>query len=395
MHRKNQFNICIDTKKSFKSYIYDKNTKTYFLDFFSNYSSQPLGWNHPIFSSGDFRDEILNVVKEKISLNEYTTDEGEDFLHSFKKYFSNKNWKAHFCCTGSLAVEAAIKTSLEYKRVQRPKIISFEGGFHGIYGYSSFISDSSRLSELNISSSHFLSLSTSSDFFDNKKTLERYAKRLQLLVKAFPKDFVALVVEPIQCTSGDRYFSKEFFKISREFCDENDIVLIYDEVQTGFGGTGKFWYNEYLDSKPDIIVFGKKAQVSGILVDEDYQEIFNQPEKLEVTFDGDLIDMIRCKYILKAYKDYNILDNVISKGQLLFDEMKGIDEIENVRHAGLLVAFDINKDKRDKLFNQLIKNKMLVLKGGLETIRLRPSLALTTDEINDSILKIKKSLEEI
>lgn len=394
MHRKNQFNICIDTKKSFKSYVYDKNSKSYFLDFFSNYSSQPLGWNHPIFSSDNFRDEILNVVKEKISLNEYITDEGEDFIHSFKKYFPNKNGKAHFCCTGSLAIEAAIKTSLEYKKVNRPKIISFEGGFHGIYGYSSFMSDSSRLSGLNITSPHFYRFPSPNIPTDSEK-LEEYQYNLKILINTFPKDFTGLLIEPIQCTSGDRYFSKEFFKISREFCDENDIVLIYDEVQTGFGGTGKFWYNEYLDSKPDIIVFGKKAQVSGILVDEDHQEIFNQPEKLEVTFDGDLIDMIRCKYILKAYRDYNILDNVISKGQLLFNKLNDINEIENVRHAGLLVAFDTKKDKRDELFNQLIKNKMLVLKGGLETIRLRPSLALTIDEINDNILKIKKGLEEI
>lgn len=394
MHRKNQFNIHIDPSKSFESYVYDRNTKTYFLDFFNNYSSQPLGWNHPIFSSDEFREDILRVVNQKLSLNEYITDEGEDFLRLFEKQFPNKNWKAHFCCTGSLAVEAAIKTSLDYKKTKRPKIISLNGSFHGIYGYSSFMSDSSRVSELNITSPNFYRF-PSPNLLDGIKKLEDYECNLKILLNAFPNDIVALLIEPIQCTSGDKYFSKEFFKISREFCDENDIILIFDEIQTGFGGTGKFWYNEYLNSKPDIIIFGKKAQVSGILVDEYHQEIFNHPEKLEVTFDGDLIDMIRCKYILKAYKDYNILDNVILKGQLLFDELNDMDEIEYVRHAGLLLAFDINKNKRDKLFNQSIKNKMLVLKGGLEAIRLRPNLTLTTDELTDSIIKIKKCLEEI
>lgn len=397
MHRKSNFGIRVNFEKSYESYVFDKNTNSYFLDFFGNYSSQPLGWNHPVFSSGDFKNEMLRVMNHKISLNEYITDEGEEFLRLFEKRFPNKNWKSHFCCTGSLAVEAAIKTAFEYKRNRNGKVLTIVDDFHGIYGYSSSLSTSSRIGILPYSDwilkidSPAIQYNTPNEEL-NEYLLQRYISEIEEYKRKYSTEITALLIEPIQCTNGDRYFSNEFFKINREFCDTNDVVLIHDEVQTGFGGTGKFWYSDY-HAQPDIIVFGKKAQTAGILVSDKFQEIFKYPESLEVTFDGDLLDMIRCKYILRTYDTDDILYNVRTQGDNLYNELKRIEEIKNVRHAGLLVAFDVNN--RDKLYKQFVKNKLLTLKGGIDTIRLRPSLNVKTFELNDSIIKIKKSMEEV
>ena len=86
--------------------------------------------------------------------------------------------------------------------------------------------------------------------------------------------------------------------------------MIFDEIQIGFGGTGKIWYYENLPVSPDILVFGKKTQLSGIAVKEKLSKIFKNSIRLEVTWDADIVDMIRCKYVIKAYKKYEILKHV-------------------------------------------------------------------------------------
>ena len=106
-------------------------------------------------------------------------------------------------------------------------------------------------------------------------------------------------------------FTDEFFEGIRRISSNYNIPLIFDEVQTGFGATGKKWYFENLNIVPDILVFGKKTQLSGIMVNKNFGNIFEKPIRLEVTWDADLIDMVRCKYVIRAYKKYNILKNVI------------------------------------------------------------------------------------
>ena len=75
-----------------------------------------------------------------------------------------------------------------------------------------------------------------------------------------------MIVEPVQCSAGDIHFDKQFFKEIRQACDEYDVPLVFDEIQVGFGGTGKLWYYEHLDIEPDVVIFGKKTQLSGIMV---------------------------------------------------------------------------------------------------------------------------------
>ena len=159
----------------------------------------------------------------------------------------------------------------------------------------------------------------------------------------------------------------------QEYCNDNDCLLIFDEIQTGFGTTGKMWYYEYYNIHPDVIIFGKKSQVSGIMTRDDINHSIQS-----VTWDGNLIDMVRCKYIMKAIKKYNLLENIIKRGEemnCIVDKYRGIGGIG-------CIEFDW-KEQRDEIYYKLYKNNVLCNKTRDNFVRFRMNLSTTKKEIKD------------
>ena len=375
--RSTKFGINIDFEKSHDSYLYDRNSDREILDFFGMYASLPLGYNHPVFKTKEFIDEFMRVSSFKINNCEFVSNETLEFDKMFREYAGQGLYKHfHYSCTGALAVEAAIKTCLEYKKYHTLNIVSFENSFHGINGYGGFVTSrfsgtKSRLAGLPVNYS------------------TKIKPDLREVARVFKNENpTCLLVEPIQCSAGDLYFDIEFFQGLRKVCDEYDVPLIFDEIQVGFGGTGKLWYFQHLDIIPDIVVFGKKTQLSGIMAIEKLGDIF-KPEKsvrLEVTWDGDVSDMVRCKYIMKAYQENNILKNVADRSVELIDALTVTPQIENLRNCGLMVGFDLSDTKkRDILLSKLYKSGLVCNKTGNRSIRLRPNLNITEHEIQHAI----------
>src|SRR5436309_100347 len=238
MHRSSMFGIKVDLAKSRGSYLYDLNRQEFVMDLFTMFSALPLGYNHPIFNDEAFKHEIMQAASVKVTNCEMATPAVDQFAAEFAGHPSMASFKwFHFSCTGALAIEAAIKTAIDYKRPRKPRVITFKESFHGINSYGGFLTE-----------------------------------------------------------------------------------------QFGF--------------TPDIVAFGKKSQTSGIMVQERFGKIFERPVRLEVTWDGDVIDMIRCRYVLRAYSRYNILENVRSNGRYITERLKSMPKLRNLRHARLLIAFD-------------------------------------------------------
>jgi L-lysine 6-transaminase len=171
---------------------------------------------------------------------------------------------------------------------------------------------------------------------------------------------------------------------------------VFDEIQIGFGGTGKVWYFQHLDIVPDIVIFGKKTQLSGIMAQEKYGEIFNPKNsiRLEVTWDGDVADMVRCKYIMKAYEKNNILDNVNKQSKAIMGGLSDIEEILNLRNCGLIIGFDLpNSQKRDIVVDKLYKNGLICNKTGQKSVRFRPNLNVNEKEIDHALQIIKETIK--
>lgn len=405
MNRKSKFKIIIDFKKSKNSYIHDKRSKKSFLDFFGQYSSLAIGYNNEIFNNKDFLYEMKLVSKQKIVNNEIFSYETKEFDKIFQKFTSNNIFEFyHYCCTGALAVESAIKTAIDYKNTKNPIIASFKGSFHGINSYGGIISDrvGGVADRLKGFPGGYWKLYNNPiiKFKENKPTDSKVEinKTIFELEKDLinNKNIVCIIVEPIQCTNGDNYFEKSFFKKLRALATKYNVPLIFDEVQTGFFVTGKKWYYEHLDIVPDILIFGKKTQMSGIMVRKKFSKIFKKPIRLEVTWDGDAVDMIRCKYIIKALKKNNVIYNVNKMSELFKNGLNSINNIINIRNCGLLFAFDLKNNAQQKMiFKSMLKFGMLSNQTGKKTIRLRPNLLVTSEEINNALNIIELSAKKI
>lgn len=379
-HRSSLFGIRIDLTQSHGSYLYDLNTKREVLDLFGMYSSLPLGYNHQTFDRPSFTHAIDQYASVKMANCEFDSLETEKFVEEFTGHSSMRPFSHfHFCCTGALAIEAAVKTAVH--RSNREYVGVFEHSFHGINGYGGMLS-----SDTGPASRRLLGFYRGhSQVFEDP--WDEVSGQRVIAALGDASELAAVLVEPIQCTAGDRVLDVTFLRNLRAFCDHQNIPLIFDEIQTGFGGTGTMWYFEQLGFVPDIVVFGKKAQVSGIMVREDFSSIFNYPSKLEVTWDGDVLDMIRCRFILKEYKT-SLFENIKWRGDQFSKALP-------VRRVGLLMALDFSTtSERDGFVKRMWEEEAtIMIPTGANCVRLRPNLSITAAEANDAIRRMHRVMK--
>ena len=370
------FDITIDFVKSHGSYVFDKKSNNEFLDLFSMFSSLPLGYNHSIFDES-FDQKIRPISYLRMCNNLFHSDELTSFEKKFKEISFHKN--LHFCSTGALAVEAALKCAFTYSKDSSSIVVGMKNSFHGINCWG-FVTDN-NMASVSSRVEHY-----PRNHWQNIELSEMVSYILDNI-----KKISSVIIEPIQCTVGDIHLDASILKEIEAVCKQNNICFIVDEIQTGFGTTGEMWYSKKIGLDPDIIVFGKKAQICGVMVNDKYSEaIHSKYRKLEVTFDGDLIDAIRSEYILNAIDKYKLLENVNQKSLILKNELSGM--FDNYRYAGYLIALDFkDKQMRDKFVSNAYSNHLLVNPTGEKSIRIRPNLALSDNELDEFLVKLRKS----
>ena len=368
------FDIVIDFEKSRGSYLFDKKSNRYFLDFFSMFSSLPLGYNHKIFDE-KFQEKIKYISHLKMCNNLFYSDEFE----SFKKAISqiSKYPYLHFCSTGALAVESAIKCGFETSKNSESIVVGTKNGFHGINSWG-FVTDRGISSVTNRVNN-----------FPSNNWVNIPLSEIPDYLNTHSEIISSCIIEPIQCTAGDIYLDVSLLKTIEKICKENDICFIVDEVQTGFGVSGAYWYSDIIDLDPDILIFGKKSQISGIMVNEKFSEALKSPHrKLEVTFDGDLLDAVRGESILKAIEKFKLLENVSKNSEILKNEL--IDLVDNYRSVGHLIAFDFKTAKeRDIFVHKAYDNYLLINPTSEKSVRLRPNLAISENEVGEFVERFK------
>jgi len=181
----------------------------------------------------------------------------------------------------------------------------------------------------------------------------------------------------------------------RKICDESEILFIVDEVQTGVGLTGKFWSYEHFGIKPDILAFGKKVQVCGILasgrLDEIENNVFREKSRINSTFGGGLIDMVRSTHILRIIEEEDLVENARIQGEVLLNGLLALAGefphlVSNPRGKGLMCAFDMPDNHiRDRVVNALVREKLLIVGCGIKGIRFRPHLVIREDEVRHGL----------
>src|SRR5690606_29370858 len=234
------------------------------------------------------------------------------------------------------------------------------------------------------------------------KTIEQEKLAIEQINNALSQnqnEIACIIIETIQAEGGDNYFRNEFFKELRRICDENEILFILDEVQTGIALTGKMWGFQNYDIIPDIISFGKKTQVCGILankekLDQVPHNVFQESSRINSTFGGNYIDMCRFKLILEVIEQENLLENVNVQGAFLKSELEKLASdfanVTNVRGMGLFLAFDLPSDEeRNAVIKKAMDHKLILLSCGERTIRFRPHLNVTREDLEKTISIIR------
>ena len=205
----------------------------------------------------------------------------------------------------------------------------------------------------------------------------------------------------MQGEGGDNHFRTNFFKILRNYADQNEALLIYDEVQTGFWGSGKPWLWQHHGVAPDIAAFGKKTQVCGIYasnrIDEVKDNVFSLSSRINSTWGGNLVDMVRSKRFIDIIRSENLGENISNQGQKFISGLRNIaashNQITNVRGVGSLIAFTLPDGTiRDTMINNLLKNNILALKSGPTSIRFRLPLIISEEEVSTALERIEASI---
>jgi len=419
------FNLVLDLKKSHGCQIYDSRKQKYKLDCFSFFASAPLGCNHPEMIEPEFLKKLGEISVNKPTNSDVYTVEMADFVDSFCKYAKPDEFKhLFFISGGSLAVENALKTSFDWKirkNIERGKkeelgnqIIHFKEAFHGRTGYTLSMTNTFNLDKIRYFPKFNwprivnpkVAFPLNSENLEKVQELEKQAlSQIEKAVEQNPDDIAGLIIEPIQGEGGDNHFRKEFFQNLRKICDQHDIMYMLDEVQTGVGLTGRMWAYQNYDFKPDIVAFGKKTQVCGIManrrVDEVKENVFNVASRLNSTWGGNLVDMVRCQKYLEIINKEKLVKNAEIQGKNLLEGLVEISEkhsenLSNARGKGLMCAFDvITPQKRDTLRQMLYDQDLIVLGCGSNTIRFRPPLIIKTDEINQALNIVEEIVKKL
>ncbi|MDN3586464.1 L-lysine 6-transaminase [Pedobacter aquatilis] len=417
------FDLTYDMEKSQGAYIYDSKYNRTLLDFFTCFASVPLGYNHPkMVNDENFKKSLLQAAIANPSNSDVYTQQYAQFVETFSKVgIPDYLPHAFFIAGGALAVENAIKVAMDWK-VQKNfakgytaekgfKVLHFEKAFHGRSGYTLSLTNTLPDKTKWFAKFDWPRVSTPQVKFPLEgenlnyaiKTEETSIEQIKRAFAEYKDEICAIIIEPIQSEGGDNHLREEFLIQLKNLADENEAFLIYDEVQTGVGLTGKFWCHQHYSeaARPDIVAFGKKMQVCGILVGDKVNQVdtnvFKVPSRINSTWGGNLVDMVRSTQILQIVEEDKLCENATNQGLYLKNELakmsQKFDKMSNVRGRGLLCSFDFpNKDMRNAFIAKGIEHNVMFLGCGDKTIRFRPALCIEQKHIDQGLTVMEKIL---
>ena len=364
-------------------YLYTPLGKKY-LDFAGGIAVNSLGHCHP---------KLVNILKKHSATLWHTSNLYKNNNQElFAKELCNKTFadKVFFTNSGTEAIECGLKVVKSYwnlKNKNKKNIITFKGAFHG---------------------RTFAALSAQK----NKKYSEGFTPLLsgfrnipfndeQALNKNINKETAAILIEPIQGEGGIKPASLQFLKYIRDVCDKNNILLFLDEVQSGFGRSGKLYSYEWAKIKPDILAtakgIGSGFPLGACLATTEVSCGMTQG-KHGSTFGGNPLAVSVGREVLRIISNKKFLKNVDSISRYLWKNLKKLedyfDEIIEVRGAGLLLGIK-TKQNNVKISNILKNNRLLTVPADDNVIRLAPPLIISKKHVDDAINIIDETFKKL
>ena len=340
------FHLVMDLEKSHGSWIVDARDGRKYLDFYTFFATTPLGHNHARLVEPAFQARLGAIAVNKPANSDIYTTAFAEWVEAFGTQAVPATLPHLFWIDGgSLAVENALKAAFDWKVRKNlaagkgekgSQVLHFREDFHGRSGYTLSLTNTAdprkyqyfpKFDWPRIPNPKIEFPQDAAHVAKAEAAEAEAVAAIEAAVAANPDDIACLIVEPIQGEGGDNHFRGEFLRKLRELADRHEFLLIFDEVQTGFGATGKWWAHQWFDVEPDIISFGKKTQVCGIAAGrrlDEVDSVFKVSSRINSTWGGNLVDMVRGTRILEVIQEEKLLEHGVKQGERL---LKGLQEI--------------------------------------------------------------------
>jgi L-lysine 6-transaminase len=412
------FKVVVDLDKSRGSYLHNAVSGKRLIDLYGFFGSMPIGFNHPYFDDAAVQRDLLRAAKVKIANSDVYSEDYAEFVESFERVVGLPPLERYlFIEGGAPAVENCLKAAMDWKVRKNmaaghgergTQILHFRRAFHGRSGYTMSLTNTDpRKTDLfakfdwpRVSSPHIDFSLLESEREADVITREQNAEReIRDFIDQRGIDICAIIIEPIQGEGGDNHFRGEWLQKLRTICDENDILLIFDEVQCGMGATGRNWCCEHFNVMPDLLAFGKKAQVCGVMagprLDEVKDNAFRLSSRLNSTWGGNFTDMVRSTHFLRIIEKEHLAENAAKVGGYFLDQLRDLQReeplISAARGRGLFLAFDLPDAKtREEFWKGFFNLGVLTLRSGENSIRFRPPLDITAEVIDEAMESMRQ-----
>ena len=365
--------IDVTPAKAEGSYFWDENGTEY-LDLYGGHAVISIGHSHPTYVK--YITEQLNNIGfysnyVKIPIQNQVAEQ-------LTKLSGYDDYTLFLCNSGAEANENAIK--LASFHTGKKKIIYFSGAFHGRTAAAVACTDNPKIVAPVNQSENFVKLP-----FNDLEALENEFKT--------NSDIAGVIIEGIQGVGGVQIPTTEFLQKIQELCDEDNAVFIADEIQSGFGRSGKFFAHQHAGVTPDIISMAKGMgngfPVAGILISPKFKASYGL---LGTTFGGNFLACAATKAVLDVIKEENLLQNAQEVGDYLVSLLQNQKNIKEIRYQGLMIGIDL-AFPCNEVRNKLVKEyKMLTGNASTpNTLRVLPALNVKKEDVKkfaDALIQI-------
>lgn len=353
-------------------YVYDDKGNKY-LDLYGGHAVISVGHSHPYYVAkvadqlnkiGFYSNSVVNKLQHEVAQKL-----GE--LSGYPEY------DLFMINSGAEANENAIKLASFHNG--RSKVLAFSKAFHGRTSATVCATDNPAYQAPVNKNPNYI--------FVPFNDIETAKKELT------SKDYSSVIVEGIQGVSGIHTAGDDFLRALRDICTETGTILILDEIQSGYGRSGKFFSHQYAGIKPDLITvakgIGNGFPMAAVLISPIFKAVYGQ---LGTTFGGNHLACAAAIAVLDIMKEEKLVDNAYNIGQYLMQELKKISQIKGLRGRGLMIGMEFAEPIKEKRTKLLFEEKVFTGVAGTNTYRLLPPLCLTKEQADDFLTRFKKVL---
>lgn len=364
------FNVNVVKGKGCK--VWDDKGQEY-LDLYGGHAVISIGHCHPHYvemmtkqlnTLGFYSNSVINKLQMEVA-------------HRLGKLSGYDDYSLFLINSGAEANENALK--LASFHTGRTRILAFEKSFHGRTSLAVEATNNPKIISP-VNNNHHVTYLPINDLDAFRKELEK-------------GDVCAVIVECIQGVGGVRMVTPGFFRGVRKLCSQYGTVLIADEIQCGYGRSGKFFAHQYLGAKPDLITvakgIGNGFPMAGVLISPEFKPVYGQ---LGTTFGGNHLACTAALAVMDVIEQEHLVENAAEVGRYLLEELKGFEKIKEVRGEGLMIGLEFDEPVKPLRQKLLYDYHVFTGASGTNVFRLLPPLCLSKEEADIFLERFHKLL---